>query len=83
VESRLRRPEPSRTGGESRLGDPVIAYERDLIQSAVQQSGGDLPAAAAQLGLSLPALRFRMARLQLFPVSFDDEGDASSRIPGR
>ena len=83
VESRLRRPEPSRTGGESTLGDHVIAYERDLIQSAVQQSGGDLPAAAAQLGLSLPALRFRMARLQLFPVAVDDEGDASSRIPGR
>ena len=69
VESRLRRPEMAVVGsggtGASTLGDHVIAYERDLIQAAVQQSGGDLTVAAEQLGLSLPALRFRMARLQL------------------
>lgn len=69
VESRLRRPElaaaGSGGGGASTLGDHVIAYERDLIQAAVQQSGGDLTVAAEQLGLSLPALRFRMARLQV------------------
>lgn len=83
VESRLRRPELNRTGGDSTLGDHVIAFERDLIHSAVQQSGGDLPAAAAQLGLSLPALRFRMARLQLLPGSVDDEGVGPARIGGR
>ena len=69
VESRLRRPEVRPAGssgtGASTLGDHVIAYERDLIQAAVQQSGGDLTVTAEQLGLSLPALRFRMARLQL------------------
>ncbi len=69
VESRLRRPEVPPvavgTNGSSTLGDHVIAFERDLIQAAVQQSGGDLTVAAEQLGLSLPALRFRMARLQL------------------
>jgi Nif-specific regulatory protein len=83
VESRLRRPELTRSGVDSTLGDHVIAFERDLIQSAVQQSGGDLPAAAAQLGLSLPALRFRMARLQLLPGSVDDEGVGPARIGGR
>jgi two-component system response regulator HydG len=83
VESRLRRPELTRSGGDSTLGDHVIAFERDLIQSAVQQSGGDLSAAAAQLGLSVPALRFRMARLQLLPGSVDDEGVGPARIGGR
>lgn len=87
VESRLRRPETGRHGQASNLagtiGDHLITYERDLIQSAVQQSGGDLEAAAAQLGLSLPALRFRMARLQLSGGVVDDVGVAPARLPER
>jgi DNA-binding NtrC family response regulator len=87
VESRLRRPESGRHGQAPNLagtiGDHLINYERDLIQSAVQQSGGDLEAAAAQLGLSLPALRFRMARLQLGGGVVDDVGVAPARLPER
>jgi DNA-binding NtrC family response regulator len=87
VESRLRRPETARHGQSPNLagtiGDHLITYERDLIQSAVQQSGGDLEAAAAQLGLSLPALRFRMARLQLSGGVVDDVGVAPARLPER
>ena len=87
VESRLRRPETGRHGQASNLagtiGDHLITYERDLIQSAVQQSGGDLEAAAAQLGLSLPALRLRMARLQLSGGVVDDVGVAPARLPER
>ncbi len=87
VESRLRRPEAGRHGQAPSLagtiGDHLITYERDLIQSAVQQSGGDLDAAAAQLGLSLPALRFRMARLQLSGGVVDDVGVAPARLPER
>jgi DNA-binding NtrC family response regulator len=87
VESRLRRPETGRHGQSPNLagtiGDHLITYERDLIQSAVQQSGGDLEAVAAQLGLSLPALRFRMARLQLSGGVVDDVGVAPARLPER
>jgi len=87
LESRLRRPETGRHGQAPNLagtiGDHLITYERDLIQSAVQQSGGDLEAAAAQLGLSLPALRFRMARLQLSGGVVDDVGVAPARLGER
>jgi len=66
VESRLR--QPSTSGGRpSSLGDSLIAFEREMIRAALQHHAGDAAGAAAELGLTSEALRFRIGRLQLSP----------------
>jgi DNA-binding NtrC family response regulator len=66
LESRLRRPPsfPSsyRMAG---LGDAMVTFERDMVSAALREHGGDLAAAAEQLGLTPDALRSRLGRLQL------------------
>lgn len=89
LESRLREPQVKVGKLDSgrdltpSLGEQVIRYERELIESTIQQSGGDLEMAAAQLGLSTPALKFRMARLHLHGGGVDDAGVAPDKVHSR
>lgn len=46
----------------ARAGQPLDRLERDAIERALAQSGGNIARAAARLGLSRPALYRRMAR---------------------
>ena len=70
VESRLRQAVvPSAAPRLSNLGDTLIAFEREMVSAALQQHDGNLAAAAAQLGLTLEALQFRLGRLQIGPAT--------------
>ena len=81
VESRLRQPvAPSPSPRLSNLGDTLIAFEREMVSAALQQHDGNLPAAAAQLGLTLEALQFRLGRLQIGPAP-SVSGGSSSKAP--
>ncbi|MFM8420078.1 MAG: helix-turn-helix domain-containing protein, partial [Verrucomicrobiota bacterium] len=78
VESRLRQPvAPSPSPRLSNLGDTLIAFEREMVAAALQQHDGNLPAAAAQLGLTLEALQFRLGRLHMAPSSSLPGGPSS------
>ncbi|HEX8526079.1 response regulator [Allosphingosinicella sp.] len=46
----------------ARAGQPLESLERDAIEQALVDSGGNIARAAARLGLSRPALYRRMAR---------------------
>ncbi len=85
VESRLRgRLGPSTNAGPATsLGDALLRYERELIQSALQHNGGNLGRTASQLDLTRHALRYRMSRLSLDSGAIDDEGEGSSTSGGR
>lgn len=83
VESRLREPERPGVGGARAgltLADQMIAYEGELIRSALDQSGDDVGLAAEQLGMTVAGLRARMARLRLDSATVDAEGDASGKV---
>lgn len=83
VESRLREPERPGGGGARAgltLADQMIAYEGELIRSALDQSGDDVGLAAEQLGMTVAGLRARMARLRLDWATVDAEGDASGKV---
>ncbi|KAB2663009.1 MAG: sigma-54-dependent Fis family transcriptional regulator [Verrucomicrobia bacterium] len=88
VESRLRSgpgnpPAGSLAGSPMSLADALTRYERELIQTALQQSGGNLGRTAAQLDLTRHALRYRMSRLNLDGGGVDDDGEGSATSGAR
>lgn len=66
------------------LTESLVEFEKDLIQKALQKSGGNMTRAAALLDLTRHALRYRMNRLQLSgDGDIDEEGETSSVSTGR
>lgn len=92
VESRLRGGGPGRwsavpTGsvgarcslgpGET-LGDALLRFEQELVEGALRRSDNSITKAAAELGITRHALRYRMSRLGLLPEgTVDEEGEGS------
>jgi DNA-binding NtrC family response regulator len=66
VENRLRRPDlvaaPATAGS---LDEQMAAFERHLILDHLQQTGRDLAATAARLGVSVQTLRYRLRALNI------------------
>jgi two-component system, NtrC family, response regulator HydG len=88
VESRLREPAalPAAAAGGS-LTDQLLRHERGLIETALAGSDGNLTRAAAQLGVTRHALRYRMGRLNLggdadAGAGVDDDADGAAGSPG-
>lgn len=92
VESRLRGGGPGRwsavpTGGAGArcslgpgetLGDALLRFEQELVEGALRRSDNSITKAAAELGITRHALRYRMSRLGLLPEgTVDEEGEGS------
>jgi DNA-binding NtrC family response regulator len=66
LESRLTKPEtPSVVTGDRPLDEIVADFERNVINTTLEQSGFNLTKSAEKLKLSRHALRYRMQRLNL------------------
>jgi transcriptional regulator with GAF, ATPase, and Fis domain len=60
----LRRPLSPGEPGIS-LSDALVRFEREMIQSALSKTGGNLESAAGELGLPVSNLKYKMSRLDL------------------
>jgi DNA-binding NtrC family response regulator len=60
----LRRPLSPGEPGIS-LSDALVRFEREMIQSALSKTGGNLEGAAGELGLPVSNLKYKMSRLDL------------------
>jgi DNA-binding NtrC family response regulator len=74
LESRLQKTEAPRaaTGAES-LDELLAGFERDLISATLEHSRYSLTRTAERLKISRHALRYRMQRLNIAPVTDGDE----------
>jgi Nif-specific regulatory protein len=61
----LQMPEPSRPGRDGTLKTQVSLLERDLIVDALKTSGGNMAAAARQLGITPRMIRYKIKNLAI------------------
>jgi DNA-binding NtrC family response regulator len=73
VEARLHKMEVPRATGETSLDEIVSGFERDLITQTLEQNHFSLTRSAEKLKLSRHALRYRMQRLNVAPVTDGDD----------
>ena len=81
VESRLREgiQVPPQHPRDENLTDALLRFEKEMILRALEASDGSLGKAAAALGLSRHALRYRMGRLSLgVDGAVDEDTDAGT-----
>jgi DNA-binding NtrC family response regulator len=86
VESRLREgiQVPSQHPRDENLTDALLRFEKEMILRALETSDGSLGKAAAALGLSRHALRYRMGRLSLgVDGAVDEDTDAGTGSAAR
>jgi DNA-binding NtrC family response regulator len=78
LESRLQKVETPRAAtGDQSLDELLGGFERDLISATLEQSRFSLTRTAERLKISRHALRYRMQRLNIAPVT-DGEEDAAA-----
>ncbi|HMP82741.1 MAG TPA: sigma-54 dependent transcriptional regulator [Verrucomicrobiota bacterium] len=84
LESRLQKAEAPRaaTGAES-LDELLSGFERDLISATLEQNRFSLTRTAERLKISRHALRYRMQRLNIAPVTEGDEDKDNAPAPGK
>ncbi len=86
VESRLREgiQVPPQHPRDENLTDALLRFEKEMILRALETSEGSLGKAAAALGLSRHALRYRMGRLSLgVDGTVDEDTDAGTGSAAR
>jgi DNA-binding NtrC family response regulator len=74
-EGRLRKSEPAVVAGDKSLDEIMADFERQLINSTLEQSRYNISRTADQLKISRHALRYRMQRLNI--ASGTDEEDTT------
>jgi DNA-binding NtrC family response regulator len=78
LESRLQKTEvPRAATGDESLDELLSGFERDLIAATLEQSRYSLTRTAERLKISRHALRYRMQRLNIAPITDGDEDTAT------
>ena len=77
IEAQLHRPGAIAANGDESLDDLLANFERDLINSILEQNHYSLSRTAERLKISRHALRYRMQRLNLNTGDGDDDKNAS------
>jgi DNA-binding NtrC family response regulator len=74
LEARLHKTESPRPAGDGPLDEVVADFERDLINTTLEQNNFNLSKTAERLKISRHALRYRMQRLNVaLPTGTDDD----------
>jgi len=77
LEARLHKAESPKAEGDGPLDEVVADFERDLINSTLEQNHFNLTKSAERLKISRHALRYRMQRLNIaLPTDTDDDAAA-------
>ena len=78
LEAQLRKTGTLKSAGDESLDDLLAGFERDLINSVLEQNHFNVAKAAEQLKISRHTLRYRMQRLNITVAAENDEDKAGA-----
>jgi DNA-binding NtrC family response regulator len=79
LEARLHKTESPRPAGDGPLDEVVADFERNLINTTLEQNNFNLSKSAERLRISRHALRYRMQRLSIaLPTDTEDDAPATA-----